>query len=347
MSINTKLKLALVLAVSLLGPAACNNQKAEHVEEEEAAAESQSDVSSTRDNREGQSSDAAFIKIFPDGDVVPTRGETATVTAPESSTSTPAGPSTMETTDPASSTSTPEGSSTTTETTVPTTAPVDNTTPSTYPDEGNTSTPSQPAPSSPTEVSAPAPDSHETQPDTADAGEDQPAAEPIAVNEPAPAPAPAPAPVEEPAIQNELEDFTRPILAVNETTASQIISVLPKEHKAIVAIGKHDDFIPGPYMLMAKWTNDSKKVKVNVTSKAAKDKNCALDETATQGEWKTLGVFYLTKKAKVVITNGKKSKYSVKNELLLKPVIADHLTSPSKFKCLGGQIKGHGLVGFQ
>jgi hypothetical protein len=136
------------------------------------------------------------------------------------------------------------------------------------------------------------------------------------------------------------------VLTLNEANAATIISVLPKENKSIVAIGKHNDFAPGPYVIMAKWTNDSKKVKVNVTSSEAKEKNCAIDESATQGEWRTIGVFYLTKKAKVVITNAKNSSYAVKNELLLKPVIAENVSSPSKFKCLDGQIDGHGLVAF-
>lgn len=328
---NTNLKLALVLALSLLGPAACNNQKAEQVEEEDAATETQSDAAPTRDNRNTQSGDAAFIKIFPDGDVVPTRGETATVSAPAASTAPAASPSeTTEAAAPASETSAPAPAETQ--------APA----PSTTLEETPASTPSEPAPTSPVEE-APAPVLEtEPAPEPIVVSEPAPAPEPIVVAEPAPAPAPAPT---EEALK-ELEDFSRPVLALNESTASQIISVLPKENKSIVAIGKYSEFVPGPYMILAKWTNDSKKVKVNVTSEAAKDKNCAIDENATQGEWKTLGVFYLTKNAKIVITNGKNSSYSVKNELLLKPVIADNLTSPSKFKCLGGQIDGHGLVGF-
>jgi hypothetical protein len=82
MSLNISLNLALVLALSLIGPAACNSQKAEQAEEENAGEESQSDAAPTRDNRNAQSGDAAFIKIFPDGEVVPTRGENTTVSAP-------------------------------------------------------------------------------------------------------------------------------------------------------------------------------------------------------------------------------------------------------------------------
>jgi hypothetical protein len=328
--LNTNLKLALLLALSILGPAACNNQKAEQVEEEDAT-ESQSDAAPTRDNRNTQSGDAAFIKIFPDGDILPTRGESATVSAPAATPTSSTAPDAL-TEAPASETSSPAA-----ETQTPA--------PSTTLEETPASTPSQPAPTSPAEET-PAP---ETQPAPEPIVDNEPAPapapEPIVVAEPAPAPAPAPAPSEDP-MQKELEDYSRPILALNENTAAQIISVLPKENKSIVSIGKYSDFTPGAYMIQAKWTNDSKKVKVNVTSEEAKEKNCAIDHNATQGEWKTLGVFYLTKNAKIVITNGKNSNYSVKNELLLKPVIAENLTSPSKFKCLGGQIDGHGLVGF-
>jgi len=323
--IHSHMKLALALALLALAPLACNNQKAELTEEEEElAAETQSDATPTRDNRSVESGDAAFIKIFPDGELIPTRGETTTASVPVSATATPA-PTPASSTTAATSESPQEDP-----------APVEDA-----------------APSTPTtELSGPVeettePANESTTPLTADMG-NSPAPEPA--YEPAPAPpiaAPAPDPVEEPtAISKELEDTLRPVLAVNESSASQLISVLPKENRATVSIGKHNDFIPGAYAIFAKWTADSKKVKVKVANDKA-DKDCAIDENATDGEWKTLGVFYLTKKAKVVITNNKNSKYAVKNELLLKPVIAENLTKPSKFKCLGGQIKGHGLVGFQ
>ncbi len=321
MSSNINLKLVLTLALALLGPAACNNQKAEVLEEEEAATESQSDASPSRDSRSSQSGDAAFIKIFPDGDVIPTRGESTTVAVPAAA----ATQATSESTSPAAETGTPAPA----ETAV--TTPDDNTT------SAPTQTPSTTSSEEPAAAETPAPTQQ-----TASTETSQPAPAPIVLNEPAPAPASN----EERAQAKDLDDSSRPVLTLNESTAAAIISVLPKENKAIVAIGKHHDFAPGAYMIQAKWTNDSKKVKVNVTSEEAKEKNCALDEAATQGEWKTLGVFYLTKNAKVVITNGKNSNYAVKNELHLKPVIAEHLTSPSKFKCLGGQIDGQGLVGF-
>ncbi len=319
MSSNSKFNMVLIFALSLLAPAACNNQKAEMLEEEEAAAESQSDASPTRDNRSSQSGDAAFIKIFPDGEVIPTRGESTTVAVPA-----------------AASTPTPsETSSPSAETLAP--APAD-TTPAPSDDNTGAASASTASPTEePTVTETPAP----TQQTVPTEGS-QPAPAPIVLNEPTPTPAPS----EEPAPAKDLDDSSRPVLTLNESTAATIISILPKENKAIVAIGKHSDFAPGAYMIQAKWTNDSKKVKVNVTSEEAKEKNCALDDAATQGEWKTLGVFYLTKNAKVVITNGKNSNYAVKNELLLKPVIAENLTSPSKFKCLGGQIDGQGLVGF-
>lgn len=334
MSLNSNLKLALVLALALVGPA-CNNQKAEQTEEEETA-DAQSGTAPTRDNRSSQSGDAAFIKIFPDGDIVVSRGETATVSAPAAaSSSAPAAPSsTGETAAPAQDTPAPAES--------PTAAPQD-----------NAPAASEPATSSPTQETpaAPATETPATPSETAS----QPAADPIIiVNEPAPAPAaaPAPAPAPAPAVSDEHlaakdpEDTSRPVLTLNESTASTIISVLPKENKSIVAIGKHSDFAPGPYMILAKWSNDSKKVKVNVTSMEAKEKNCAIDENANQGEWKSIGVFYLTKNAKVVITNAKNSSFSVKNELLLKPVIAENVNAPSKFKCLDGQIDGQGLLAF-
>lgn len=318
--IHTNLKLALVLALVALAPLACNNQKAELTEEEEElAAETQSDATPTRDNRSVQSGDAAFIKIFPDGDIIPTRGETATASVPVSAT--------------------------------PASEPASATTPATS--ESNQGAPApleDAAPSTPTtEPSAPADETTEpaTESPTPLTTDTSSSPAPEIAHEPAPAPAPAPAPSEEPtAISKELEDTSRPVLAVNESSASQLIAVLPKENKATVSIGKHSDFIPGAYAIFAKWTTDSKKVKVKVASDKA-DQDCAINEEATEGEWKTLGVFYLTKNAKVVITNNKNSSYAVKNELLLKPVIAENLTQPSKFKCLGGQIDGHGLVGFR
>jgi hypothetical protein len=314
---NSNLKLALILALALTGPA-CNNPKAEQVEEEETA-DAQSEATPTRDNRNSQSGDAAFIKIFPDGDLVVARGETATVSAPASTgsaeTTTPAqesaAPAPLET-----SASAPEESAT------PPSSPAEETSPT------PTETASQPAPEPAVVVNEPAP-----------------AAEPSAPETPS-APAPAPAPADEQLATKDAEDSSRPVLTLNEANASTIISVLPKENKSIVAIGKHNDFAPGPYMIMAKWTNGSKKVKVNVTSIEAKEKNCAIDDSATQGEWNSIGVFYLTKNAKVVITNSKNSSFSVKNELLLKPVIAENVNAPSKFKCLDGQIDGHGLVAF-
>jgi len=109
---NSNLKLALILALALVGPA-CNNQKAEQVEEEETA-DAQSETAPTRDNRSSQSGDAAFIKIFPDGDIVVSRGETATVSAPSASTSPPAPTSspTTETAAPSQETPAPAETST-------------------------------------------------------------------------------------------------------------------------------------------------------------------------------------------------------------------------------------------
>ncbi|HYX37213.1 MAG TPA: hypothetical protein VE954_29265 [Oligoflexus sp.] len=356
---NVHLKLALVLSLSALSQTACNNTKAEQLEEEESSGETASDAAPTRDNRSVQSGDAAFIKIYPDGDIVPTRAETTapatTVNASTPAASTPAASGSAPTASaPAAEAETNE---TTTTPAAPTPAPVEETTAAAPAPSTSTPAPAEetPAPATETQPATPAPVIVETP---------APAPEPIVINEPAPAPAPIvvseptpapvvvinePAPAEETASPfKEMEDPARLTLAINEATASQLMTIQPKEFKATVAIGKHSGFTDGPYMIFAKWTDDSKKVNVKVSnSNSGSDEDCKIDESATQVEWKTLGVFYLTKNAKVVISNKKNSTFSVKNELLLKPVIAENLTKPSKFKCLDGQIDGQGLVGYQ
>jgi hypothetical protein len=309
---NSNLKLAMILALALTGPA-CNNPKAEQVEEE-GTTDSLPETNSTQDNRDSQSGDAAFIKIFPDGELVVTRGETVTVSAPGSTEAAEATPPAQETAAPAPAETSATGPE---ESAIPPSSPAEESSPA------PTETASQSAPESEVVVNEPAHDAESSAPET------------VSDN----------ASADEQLATKDAEDSSRKVLTLNEANAAPIISVQPKANKAIVAIGKHNDFAPGPYMIMAKWTNDSKKVKVNVSNNA-KEKNCAIDDSATQDEWKSIGVFYLTKKAKVVITNPKNSRFSVKNELLLKPVIAEHLNAPSKFKCLNGQIKGHGLVTF-
>ncbi len=311
--IHSHMKLALALALLALAPLACNNQKAE-MTEEELAAEAESDATPTRDNRSVQSGDAAFIKIFADGDSVLTEGEAVTATVPASATSTTASTQANSTTPETSESH--QGSA----------PPIEEPAPSTSTSEELLAEDTvEPAIESPTPIA------------TNSGSDPMPELETVH----------APEPSEELTTNSkEFEDLSRPVLTLNESSASQLISVLPKENKTTVRIGKHSDFKPGAYVILAKWATESKKVKVKVANDKA-DKDCAIDENATDGEWKTLGVFYLTKKAKVVITNNKNSKYAVKNELLLKPVIAENLTKPSRFKCLGGQIKGHGLIGFQ
>ncbi len=350
---NVHLKLALVLSLTALSQTACNNTKAEQLEEEESSGETESDAAPTRDNRSVQSGDAAFIKIYPDGDIVPTRAETTaaatTVNASTPAASTPAASGAAPAASaPAAEAETNETTTTTTTTTTPaapTPAPVEETTAAAPAPSTSTPAPAEetPAPAPETQPASPAPVIVETP---------APAPEPIVINEPTPAPVVVvnePAPAEETASPfKEMEDPARLTLAINEATASQLMTIQPKEFKATVAIGKHSGFTDGPYMIFAKWTDDSKKVNVKVSnSNSGSDKDCKIDESATQGEWKTLGVFYLTKNAKVVISNKKNSTFSVKNELLLKPVIAENLTKPSKFKCLDGQIDGQGLVGYQ
>ncbi|MDQ3235888.1 MAG: hypothetical protein M3Q07_29110 [Pseudobdellovibrionaceae bacterium] len=350
---NVHLKLALVLSLTALSQTACNNTKAEQLEEEESSGETESDAAPTRDNRSVQSGDAAFIKIYPDGDIVPTRAETTaaatTVNASTPAASTPAASGAAPAASaPAAEAETNETTTTTTTTTTPaapTPAPVEETTAAAPAPSTSTPPPAEetPAPAPETQPASPAPVIVETP---------APAPEPIVINEPTPAPVVVvnePAPAEETASPfKEMEDPARLTLAINEATASQLMTIQPKEFKATVAIGKHSGFTDGPYMIFAKWTDDSKKVNVKVSnSNSGSDKDCKIDESATQGEWKTLGVFYLTKNAKVVISNKKNSTFSVKNELLLKPVIAENLTKPSKFKCLDGQIDGQGLVGYQ
>ncbi|WP_176736762.1 hypothetical protein [Oligoflexus tunisiensis] len=349
MSLNTiHLKLALVLSLTTLAPLACNNQKTpEELEEEENSSETFTDGNMNRDNREGQSGDAAFIKIYPDGEVVPTKGANTTVSAPASTSAEGTGTATGSTSGDSSTGLPSDASSPATPTESdpwPTadqpapSAPIDPQTPEPTPpiDEETTN----PAPSDPTtsipveEIPAPEP----LPPVVSEPAPTQPAPEPVVVNEPAPAPAPG-------GNSKLILDPSRPILEVNEYTTASIIAVMPKANLSIVSIGKHNQFVPGPYAIMAKWTTSSKKVKVKVNH--GHDKDCAIDESEANSEWKTLGIFYLTKNAKVMITNTAYSNYNVQNDFILKPVIAEKLTKPSIFTCLGGQVLGHGLKEFQ
>jgi hypothetical protein len=333
--IHTNMKLALALALILLGPAACNNQKAGETTEEESTEETQSEHTPNRDNRNVQSGDAAFIKIFPDGEVTPGRNEpAASQTSPAASTGSDSATPTESTTENSGSAPPPSAD-----------IPAD--------EDVASNPPSQPIPSDPAEETpapAPAPeppvivDNEPVTPPAPTPEDDNaqaPAPDTTVVEEPAPAPEAEPAPAPS---SRYVDDTTREILAINEKTTASIIAVLPKSNLSIVSLGKHKDFIPGPYLMLGKWTNNDSKVKIKIKNSGQKEKERGADETAVEGDWKPLGVFYLTSKATVMITNTSFSAHSVKNELLLKPVVSDKLTKPSLFHCLGGQILGHGLV---
>jgi outer membrane biosynthesis protein TonB len=317
MSLNTiQIRLALVLALATLAPA-CNNQKTADELAEEEGSESFSEEGSTRNNRDSQSGDAAFIKIYPDGDVIPSRGATSTVSAPSAST----GSSVADPTDPAI----PEDQ--TPAPPAPAAGDEDNTIPA--PGEETVGEP-EPTPPAPEPVS------------------NEPVPEPVVINEPAPLPAPqprpAPAPAPAPSAGKLVLDPSRPTLEINEHTTASIIAIMPKANLSIVSIGKHHQFVPGPYAIMAKWTTSKK---VNVKVNLGQDKDCAIDESEVDSEWKTLGIFHLTKNAQIKISNKDSSNYNVQNDFILKPVIAEKLNKPAAFTCLGGQVQGHTLKEFQ
>jgi hypothetical protein len=153
-------------------------------------------------------------------------------------------------------------------------------------------------------------------------------------------------------------DHSRSRLMVDEYQSSDLIEIHPKKQQSKVRIGRHPDFVPGAYQIFAKWTSNfesrgKRKLAVNIITVIEKirDKLRGKDhpgercdyDAESQGDWRSIGVFYLSDKAKIKIKNNRRSVFNVENRLMLVPVIASDVDKPEKFRCLGGQIDGHGL----
>ncbi|MFW7379207.1 MAG: hypothetical protein ACOH5I_10400 [Oligoflexus sp.] len=145
-------------------------------------------------------------------------------------------------------------------------------------------------------------------------------------------------------------DVDRHRLVVDQASSQDLIQIRPKEGLTEFAVGKHPDFREGAYQVFARWSlNDQVKgksrlaVQINLDDKGRPGEHCNYDDTS-DGDWRSVGVFYLSHKAKIKIKNNKKqSAFIVEDSLMFVPVTTADVTKPEKFRCLDGQIDGFGL----
>ncbi|MFK7825147.1 MAG: hypothetical protein AB8G05_13410 [Oligoflexales bacterium] len=137
-----------------------------------------------------------------------------------------------------------------------------------------------------------------------------------------------------------------------DSTNPEIVRVRPKRGKTIFRIKKHEDFRPGTYRIYAKWkrsefADNLSLRRLSIIEKKRRNSRVCQQDVASledQDEWNLVGVFYLTKKARVVIKNRRRSLFTISNALRFDLVEADsEVVRKKRWKCLNGQIKGFGL----
>jgi len=342
----------IVSSFLCLGLLACTEQKP--LEEQGEAEQSENTSPSIPKNENVQLNQTPAITIFPNGDAVAASSKSVGTEASEPGTSAQGATSQIEIpTSSISATSTLPVASviaadepTIAENAVASTA-LESPGIESAPSEGNQHTIEDIAvtPVSPTPIPAP-----EVMPSAPIAPSPVPAIAPTPV-----VPAPQSLPVADIAVANEdndsdTDESSVAPLIINELSSTDIIAIQPKLGKSSVNIGRHKNFKEGAYRVYIKWkseTADSKALPIEV--KASKNSNntiCQIDQQVSADGWRSIGKFYLTKNAKIEISNKKNGLYTVKNELKLEPIYGEKISKGSSFECLEGQITGHGLVDF-
>ena len=137
-----------------------------------------------------------------------------------------------------------------------------------------------------------------------------------------------------------------------DSSNPEIVSVRPKRGKTVFRIKKHEDFRPGTYRIYAKWkrsefADNLSLRRLSVIEKKRRNSKVCQQDVAnpdSQDEWNLVGVFYLSKKARVVIKNRRRSLFTISNALKFDLVEEDSkVVRKKRWKCLNGQIKGFGL----
>lgn len=139
---------------------------------------------------------------------------------------------------------------------------------------------------------------------------------------------------------------------VLDTTHATAVRIDPKRNRAIFKLKKIDEFEPGIYKISAKWKKSEfadklSTKRLSVIQRKKKDsKFCEqlVENPEADEDWNAIGVFYLSKKARVVIKNKKNSLFRVSSSLKFEQLDQDsEINKKKKWKCLHGQVRGFNL----